>query len=134
MTVILAVCVSYTLLGGFRAVIGTDFIQAVLIVIGLVIIAWLTIDKLGFGQIHAAVAQQRPELLSLMMPAAIMFLFNTSAVRHRRNLPFQCLVEPGVLVPRRRRFQGLPHRRIVLDADPDRRRLHQRWPPPPLPV
>src|SRR5690606_29356804 len=30
MTVILAICVGYTLLGGLRAVIGTDFIQALL--------------------------------------------------------------------------------------------------------
>ncbi len=76
MSVILSICVLYTLLGGFKAVIGTDFIQAILILCGLIIIAYLAITKLGFEEIHDAVQQQRPELLNLMMPAAIMFLFN----------------------------------------------------------
>ncbi|NIP73279.1 MAG: sodium:solute symporter family protein [Gammaproteobacteria bacterium] len=76
MTVILAICVGYTLLGGFRAVIGTDFIQAILILVGLVLIAYLAIDTLGFDQIHTELTRERPELLNLLMPAAIMFLFN----------------------------------------------------------
>ena len=76
MTVILAICVGYTLLGGFRAVIGTDFIQAVLILTGLVVIAVLAIQQVGFDEIHETVLEERPELLNLMMPAAIMFLFN----------------------------------------------------------
>lgn len=76
MTVILAICVGYTLLGGFRAVIGTDFIQALLILVGLVVIATLTIEQVGFERIHTAVLSERPELLDLLMPAAIMFLFN----------------------------------------------------------
>ena len=76
MTVILAICVGYTLLGGFRAVIGTDFIQALLILVGLVVIAVLAIRQVGFDSIHSAVLAERPELLNLLMPAAIMFLFN----------------------------------------------------------
>lgn len=76
MTVILAICVGYTLLGGFRAVIGTDFIQALLILSGVVVIAFLAIRTIGFGDIHRTVAAQRPELLNLLMPASIMFLFN----------------------------------------------------------
>src|SRR3546814_20163543 len=36
--VILGVCVTYTLFGGLYAVIGTDYIQTVLIMIGVVII------------------------------------------------------------------------------------------------
>jgi len=76
MTVILTICVGYTLLGGFRAVIGTDFIQALLILVGLVVIAILAIDKIGVDEIHAAALERRPELLNLLMPASIMFLFN----------------------------------------------------------
>jgi Na+/proline symporter len=76
MTVILAICVGYTLLGGLRAVIGTDFIQAILILTGVVVIAVLAIQTIGFDTIHDAVLRERPELLNLMMPAAIMFLFN----------------------------------------------------------
>ena len=76
MSVILAICVTYTLLGGLRAVIGTDYIQTLLIIIGISTIAVLAITQVGFEKMHAAVAQQRPELLNLLMPAAIMFLFN----------------------------------------------------------
>jgi Na+/proline symporter len=76
MTVILAICVAYTLLGGLRAVIGTDFIQTILILVGVALLAWLTIDRVGFHQMHDTVLHSRPELLNLLMPAAIMFLFN----------------------------------------------------------
>ena len=76
MTVILTVCVLYTLLGGLRAVIGTDFVQTIIIILGVTFIAWLTIDKVGFEAIHFNLMEERPELLNLLFPAAIMFLFN----------------------------------------------------------
>jgi SSS family transporter len=76
MSVILAVCVLYTVLGGLRAVIGTDFLQTLIILVGVVVLAWLAISKVGFEDMHAAVLDKRPELLNLLMPAAIMFLFN----------------------------------------------------------
>lgn len=76
MSVILAVCVLYTLLGGLKAVIGTDFIQTLIILIGVVALAWLAITQVGFERMHAAALAKRPELLNLLMPAAIMFLFN----------------------------------------------------------
>lgn len=76
MSVILFICVGYTLLGGFRAVVGTDYLQALLIIVGLVIIAVLAIDRVGFPDMHAALEAQRPELLNVLFPAAIMFLFN----------------------------------------------------------
>ena len=76
MTVILSICVLYTLLGGLRAVIGTDFIQTIIILVGIVVLAWLVINGTGFERMHTAVSEQRPELLNLLFPAAIMFLFN----------------------------------------------------------
>jgi len=76
MSVILLVCVAYTLLGGLRAVIGTDFIQTLIILSGLVILAVLAIQHVGIEQMHAAVLEERPQLLNLLFPAAIMFLFN----------------------------------------------------------
>ena len=75
-SVILAICVVYTLLGGLKAVIGTDFIQTIIILVGIVMLAWLAIDRVGIDNIHLALAEERPELLNLLMPAAIMFLFN----------------------------------------------------------
>ena len=76
MTVIVWICVAYTLLGGLRAVIGTDFIQTLIILVGIVVLGWLAIDRIGIDTMHAAVVEERPELLNLLMPAAIMFLFN----------------------------------------------------------
>ena len=76
MTVTLSICVIYTLLGGLRAVIGTDFIQTVLILLGIIVLAVFTISNISFEKIHSSVLEQRPELLNLLLPAAIMFLFN----------------------------------------------------------
>jgi len=76
MTVILTICVLYTLLGGLRAVIGTDFIQTLLIIVGVVTLAILTINEVGFDRMHENLLADRPELLNLLMPAAVMFLFN----------------------------------------------------------
>jgi len=76
MSVILTICVLYTLLGGLKAVIGTDFLQTIIIMIGLVILAILAINNVGIDDMHAAISEQRPELLNLLFPAAIMFLFN----------------------------------------------------------
>ncbi|MEZ4215282.1 MAG: sodium:solute symporter family protein [Myxococcota bacterium] len=76
MSVIVAICVLYTLLGGLRAVIGTDFLQTLIILVGVVALAWLAIDRVGFDVMHASLARERPELLNLLFPAAIMFLFN----------------------------------------------------------
>ncbi len=76
MTVIVSICVAYTMLGGLRAVIGTDFAQTLIIIGGVATLAWLAIARVGFEPMHAAVVRERPELLNLLMPAAIMFLFN----------------------------------------------------------
>lgn len=76
MSVILFICVAYTLLGGLRAVIGTDFIQALLILVGVSALAWLVIGRVGFDGMHQTLVTERPELLNLLMPAALMFLFN----------------------------------------------------------
>lgn len=76
MSVILIICVLYTLMGGLRAVIGTDFIQTMIILIGLVILAVMVITQVGMDTIYESVAEERPQLLNLLFPAAIMFLFN----------------------------------------------------------
>lgn len=76
MTAILVICVGYTLLGGLRAVIATDFVQSVVIIVGVVIVAWVCIDKVGFSNMHSTLSSEQPELLNLLFPAAIMFFFN----------------------------------------------------------
>lgn len=76
MSAILLICVGYTLFGGLRAVIATDFIQALIIIVGVVLIAWFLIDTVSLETIHHEVKSNHPQLLDLLFPAAIMFLFN----------------------------------------------------------
>ncbi len=76
MTTILAVCVAYTLFGGLRAVIATDFIQTLIILVGVLVIAFVCLRDVGLETIYQSVSVQQPQLLNLLFPAAIMFLFN----------------------------------------------------------
>lgn len=76
MTSILFICVLYTLFGGLRAVIATDFIQALIIITGVVIVALLILNNVGMETIHSNLSEQHPRLLDLLFPAAVMFLFN----------------------------------------------------------
>ncbi|HXV62103.1 MAG TPA: urea transporter [Vicinamibacteria bacterium] len=76
MVVIVVVCVGYTLLGGLHAVIGTDFVQSVLILLGLVVVGAVLLTTITPAEIHAALSADRPQLLTILMPASIMFLFN----------------------------------------------------------
>lgn len=76
MSVILFVCVTYTLFGGLRAVIATDFVQTLIILFGILFIAYVCMRDVGLDNIHTAVTAQQPQLLNLLFPAAILFLFN----------------------------------------------------------
>ena len=76
MVVITVVCVGYTLLGGLNAVVGTDFIQSVIIMVGLVVVGVAAFLHTPVAEVHAHLEAERPRLLDLMMPASIMFLFN----------------------------------------------------------
>ena len=76
MTAILFTCVVYTLFGGMFAVIGTDFIQTVIILVGVVVVGALVIAQAPTAEIHATLLERRPMLLSLAFPAALMALFN----------------------------------------------------------
>lgn len=52
MTVVLTVCVLYTLFGGMYAVIGTDFIQSVIILVGLVVVAIAVLTQVPISDVH----------------------------------------------------------------------------------
>lgn len=75
-TVILAVCVGYTLFGGLYAVIGTDYIQSLLIMIGIVIVGFGVYQILDFDTIYNDLEENKPMLMSILFPAAIMSIFN----------------------------------------------------------
>lgn len=76
MTVILAVCVIYTMRGGLAAVIGTDFIQSLIIIIGIVAVGFAVLQNVSVEEIHANLSANKPALLEVLFPAAIMAIFN----------------------------------------------------------
>lgn len=76
MSAILLICVAYTLFGGLKAVIATDFIQALIIIIGVVAVAVLIMVNNGLEPVHQEITEGHPQLLNWLFPAAIMFLFN----------------------------------------------------------
>ncbi|HHP7242218.1 MAG TPA: sodium:solute symporter family protein [Cyclobacteriaceae bacterium] len=76
MSVILLVCVLYTLFGGLYAVIGTDFIQSLIIMVGIVVVGFTVINTVEFEQVYTNVKADRPMLINVLLPASIMAIFN----------------------------------------------------------
>ncbi len=76
MSVILCTCVLYTLFGGMFAVIGTDFVQTVIILAGVLFVGVRVLGEASPSEIHASLLERRPMLLDLAFPAALMALFN----------------------------------------------------------
>ncbi|MGM0480514.1 MAG: sodium:solute symporter family protein [Pseudomonadota bacterium] len=113
MSAILLICVGYTLFGGMRAVIATDFIQALIIIIGVSVIAYWLIDNVGLSSIHDNLSQRSPKLLDVLFPAAVMFLFNniffglgeifhsnvwwSRALSFKKNVAYKAYVTAGLM-------------------------------------
>jgi Na+/proline symporter len=76
MSVIIFVCVVYTLFGGLFAVIGTDFIQSVIILLGVVAVGIAIMLSIDMPEAHDTIATRQPELLNAMMPVALLSFFN----------------------------------------------------------
>lgn len=76
MTVILIVCVGYTLLGGLYAVIGTDFIQSVIILLGVLVVGGIVVARTDMNALYEQVSTYQPSLVNLLMPVALLSLFN----------------------------------------------------------
>lgn len=76
MTVVLVVCTAYTCAGGLYAVIGTDFIQSLIVLVGLVVVGVAVLGEVSTTEVHTTLVERRPMLLEVMMPAALLALFN----------------------------------------------------------
>ncbi|NDG99816.1 MAG: urea transporter [Opitutae bacterium] len=76
MSLILMVCILYTLFGGMYAVIGTDFIQSLIILLGIVVIGFLVWGQVPLAKAHAHIVTHQPSLLLWVMPAALLAVFN----------------------------------------------------------
>lgn len=76
MSVILLVCVLYTLFGGLYAVIGTDYIQSVLIMLGVVFVGGVMLSQIELSTVYENVLADQPALLNILLPASLMVIFN----------------------------------------------------------
>lgn len=76
LTVIMAVCIGYTLFGGLFAVIGTDFIQSVIILVGIVVIGVAVLTKTSVPEMAANLRADQPGLIAFFMPVALLAVFN----------------------------------------------------------
>lgn len=76
MSAILLVCVGYTLFGGLYAVIGTDFLQSLIIILGILIVGGVVLSRVEIPQIYQNLIENKPALLDMLFPAAIMAIFN----------------------------------------------------------
>jgi urea-proton symporter len=76
MTVVVTVCTLYTVFGGLRAVIGTDFIQSFVILVGIVVVAIGAMKHVSLEVVYETLSTERPALLDAMLPVAIMAVFN----------------------------------------------------------
>lgn len=113
MSAILLICVLYTLFGGLRAVIATDFIQALIIIVGVVLVAFWLMDNVGLDTIHQHLTDDHPKLLDVLFPASLMFLFNniffglgeifhsnvwwSRALAFHRNVAYKAYLTSGLL-------------------------------------
>ncbi|PRP95636.1 Sodium/pantothenate symporter [Enhygromyxa salina] len=76
MSVILAVCVGYTVVGGLHAVIGTDFIQSLIVILGVAVVVIAVLTQIDVASVHESLATSRPALVTVLFPAALMGVFN----------------------------------------------------------
>lgn len=76
MTLILVVCVLYTLFGGLYAVVGTDFIQSIIILVGILAIGFMVFNQIDVGSAHEKISYAQPMLLCHAMPVALLSFFN----------------------------------------------------------
>ncbi len=76
MTIILLVCMIYTIFGGLYAVIGTDFIQSLIIMVGIVVVGVAVIWSIDLDHVYQNLTENKPMLISVLLPASIMAIFN----------------------------------------------------------
>ena len=78
MVVVIGVATVYTLFGGMRAVIGTDFIQSLLIMVLLAVVAVLAFRQFPMPEVHARLISAHPDRLDLLLPAGLLIAWNSA--------------------------------------------------------
>ncbi|HKJ12752.1 MAG TPA: hypothetical protein VJ976_10250 [Ornithinimicrobium sp.] len=74
---VMIVTTIYTLLGGMRGVIGMDFIQAMIILGLLIVVAFMALTTYSPAEIQAGVIENKPGHLDLLLPAGLLYAWNT---------------------------------------------------------
>lgn len=113
MSAILLVCVLYTLFGGLYAVIGTDFIQSIIILFGIVVVGFLILTRIDVSEVVTRIEVDQPALLQVFMPVALLAFFNnmffgfgeifhnnvwwSRAFAMREGVPFKAFLLSGLL-------------------------------------
>lgn len=87
MLLIMVVCTIYTLKGGLKAILSTDFIMAMLILVMLLVTAVLAFFKFSPAQVYDGVMTNKPKLMNILSGVGIMylgsnFLFATGEIFH----------------------------------------------------
>jgi Na+/proline symporter len=78
MVVVIGVSTIYTLYGGMRAVVGTDFIQSLLIMVLLVVVAVLAFQRFPLELVHTNLSADHPDRLNLLLPAGLLIAWNSA--------------------------------------------------------
>lgn len=77
MVSVIGVSTIYTLYGGLRAVVGTDFIQSLLIMALLVLVAVLGYSRFSVEEVYQVLEAEHPSRLNMLLPAGLLFAWNT---------------------------------------------------------
>ena len=111
----------YTLFGGMRAVIGMDFIQAVLIITCLTVVAVWAYATFGVGDVYQGLRENNPQALNLLLPAGLLFAWNTGLFSMGGDLPLEHLVAAGLRLHAARKLSFFPAQRrdVALGARGD---------------
>ena len=78
MIVVIGVSTIYTLFGGMRAVVGTDFMQSLLIMGLLVLVATLAFQQFPAAEVHQQLLDKHPDRLNLLLPAGLLIAWNSA--------------------------------------------------------
>ena len=76
MIAVISLCVIYTFLGGMKAVIGTDFVQSLIIIFTLLVVVILAFNATGPAEVYDKALALRPENLNLLNKDGLLFAWN----------------------------------------------------------
>ena len=123
MVVVIGVSTIYTLFGGMRAVVGTDFIQSLLIMVLLLVVAALAYMRFPSSDVHQALIASHPQRLNLLLASGPTDRLELRPVFDGRGVSQQHLVVAGVCLAPHGGVPLVRVGRLGLDDDPDRHRI-----------